>query len=199
MIKALIFDWFGVCTKENWADCLARELHQKLGVDKRIIKKEFKQLLQPFARAEISSEKFLEKFITSLDKTKDFKEFYYLFETIPEINIELLDYISKLKNKYPVYLLSNNFGPIFPNYEKRVEFNKYFTELFLSHKLKVSKTQSEIWDVVLPKINLNPNELVFIDNKEEYFTPAKKLGLNTVLFQSNEQVKRDLAMSGVSP
>ncbi len=192
MIKGIIFDWFGVCTVENWADVLGRELSNKLNLDESIVKEKFKPLIQPFARTELSPEQFLDKFIGSLDKSKNPLDFLYLFETIPKVNVELLDYILKLREKYPVFLLSNNFGPVFPNYEKQVDFNKYFNKLFLSHKLKMSKTQDGIWDKVLPEIEFKPNELVFIDNKEKYFEPAKKHGINTILFLNNNQTKKEL-------
>ena len=61
----------------------------------------------------------------------------------------------------------------------------------------MSKTQEEIWEKVLSEIEFNPNELVFIDNKEKYFEPAKKKRINTVLFLSNDQVKKELIELGV--
>lgn len=198
MIKAIIFDWFGVCTQENWKNCVARDLHKKLGVDEETIKTEFRKLLQPFARGDLSPEEFLEKFITSLDKNQNPKDYYYLFETIPALNQELLDYILELKKKYPIYLLSNSFGPVYPNYEKQIDFHKYFDKLFLSHELRLSKTQDEIWDKILPEIEFQPNELAFVDNTKKYFEPATKFGVNPVLFLNNEQTKKDLAELGVS-
>ncbi len=116
----------------------------------------------------------------------------YLFETIPKLNIELLEYILELKKEYAIFLLSNNFEQVFPNYEKQLDFNKYFDKVFLSHKLKISKTQDMIWDKILPEIEFKTNELVFIDNKEKYFEPAKKQGINCILFLSNEQIKTEL-------
>ncbi|MBI2548005.1 HAD hydrolase-like protein [Candidatus Woesearchaeota archaeon] len=193
MIKVIIFDWFGVCTVENWADTLGRELSSKLNLDESLVKQKFKPLIQPFARAELSSEQFLEQFIGSLNKNKNPQDFVYLFETIPKVNTELLNYILELKKKYPVFMLSNNFGPVFPNYEKQVDFKKYFDKLFLSHKLKLSKTQDRIWEKILPDIEFKPDELVFIDNKEKYFEPAKKHGIKCILFLKNDQVKKELA------
>ncbi len=60
MIKAIIFDWFGVCTTENWADTLARELSTKLNLDESFVKEKFKPLIQPFARAKLSPKQFLD-------------------------------------------------------------------------------------------------------------------------------------------
>ncbi|MBU1037310.1 HAD hydrolase-like protein [Patescibacteria group bacterium] len=194
MIKAIIFDWFGVCTKENWADCLARELKQRLNIDEKIIRSEFKKLIQPFARTKLTPEDFLKTFLNSLDKTKNPDDFYYLFKTIPKINYELLDFILSLKSHYQIYLLSNNFGSIFPNYEKEIDFRKYFDKLFLSHKLKLSKTQNKIWEKVLSKIDFKPTELAFVDNKKKYLEYPKTLGINTILFLNNEQIKDRISL-----
>jgi len=196
-IKAIIFDWFGVCTVENWRDTLARELHQKLRIEPEIIKEKFKPLIPAFASAEISPQEFLEKFIKFLNPALNPNDFYYLFEIIPKVNWELLEFVLELKKKYSLFLLSNNFGPVFPNYEKELDFNKYFHQLFLSHQLKMSKTDSQIWERILPEINLQPQEILFIDNTEKYLDPAKKKGINTLLYQDNEQLKKEIKKLGL--
>jgi len=84
MIKIVIFDWFGVCTKENWRDCIARDFKEKFNLDENTVKLEFKKLLQPFARDEITSEDFLDKFIFSLNISKNPKDFEYIFNEIPD-------------------------------------------------------------------------------------------------------------------
>lgn len=194
MIKAIIFDWFGVCTVENWSTCFARKLQAKLGLDEALIISKFREIDQSFARAELNSEQFLKKFITSLDKDLNPQDFYYIFNTIPDLNEELFEFIVKLKKYYKIFLVSNNFGPVFPNYEKKINFNEYFDALFLSHELKASKTQEKIWKVVLSKLEYSPAEILFIDNRERYCEQANKVGISTVLFKNNEQLKRDLSL-----
>ena len=107
--------------------------------------------------------------------------------------------ITKVRRSYSEDLAAVEYQVLRDNggWEKQVDFNKYFDKLFLSHKLKMSKTQDEIWDKILPEIEFKPNELVFIDNKEKYLEPAKKLGINTILFLTNDQVKKELADLGV--
>jgi len=39
--------------------------------------------------------------------------------------------------------------------------------------------------------------MVFIDNKEKYFEPTKKFGLNTILFLNNKQLIKDLGLLGI--
>ncbi|PIZ98886.1 MAG: hypothetical protein COX77_03170 [Candidatus Komeilibacteria bacterium CG_4_10_14_0_2_um_filter_37_10] len=171
----------------------------KLAVDEYQIRSEFKKLLQPFARADLTAAEFLQQFIGSLDQTVNPQLFFYLFnDIIPAINYDLLNYIQKLHQQYTTYLLSNNFGSVFPNYEKQIQFDVYFNKLFLSHQLGVSKTQTEIWDKILPQIEFLPSELVFIDNQEKYFAPVSKFGIKTILYLNNKQVKKDLAQQGVT-
>lgn len=192
MIKAIIFDWFGVCTVENWGDCVARELNKRLGIDEKTIRKIFKELLQDLMSARLSPDEFMKKLIESLDKNQNYKDFLYLFTKIPELNQELLDFVLKLKENYKVFLLSNTAGPLNEEYKKKVDFNKYFDKLFLSHELKLSKTQDEIWKILLSKVEYQPEELVFIDNKDHYLEFARKFNVKTILFKNNGQVKEEL-------
>jgi len=197
LIKALIFDWFGVCTKENWGDCVQRELVKELKVSPEIIQREFKLFLQDFMSNKLSPEGFFQRFIAALDKEKDSKKFHYLLEIVPDLNEELLDLILVLKKRYKIYLLSNTTAELFKQYQKKIDFKKYFDHTFLSHELKTSKTQDEIWEIVLSKVNFSPEELVFIDNKEKYLELAQKHGIKTILFKNNEQVRKELIHSGI--
>ena len=58
MIKGIIFDWFGVCTNENWVDGVKRELLKKINVSEEKIKTEYRKILQDFMKAEILFEYF---------------------------------------------------------------------------------------------------------------------------------------------
>ncbi|MFH1207696.1 MAG: hypothetical protein V1668_03760 [Patescibacteria group bacterium] len=192
MIKVLIFDWFGVSTKENWSDCMVRKMHTDFGIGEQEFRKAFNPLLQPFARNDLTPDEFLKQLITPLLPDADPKQFAFLFSTLPELNHELLDYIKSLKQRYPTYLLSNNFGPVFPNYEKMIRLEDYFTELLLSHQLNMSKVDDNMWPGILFKLPYKPAELLFIDNKEQYTAVARKHGVNTIVFLNNQQVIKDI-------
>ncbi|MFA6553643.1 MAG: hypothetical protein WCT27_04405 [Patescibacteria group bacterium] len=192
MIKALIFDWFGVSTKENWSDCMVRKMKTDYGIEEKAFRKAFNPLLQSFARNGLTSEEFLQKLIKPLLPDANPADFYFLFTTLPELNYELLDYIKSLKQKYPTYLLSNNFGPVFPNYEKMIRFEDYFTELLLSHKLNMSKVDGDMWPGILSKLPFKPKELLFIDNKEQYTAIARKSWVNTIVYINNQQAIKEI-------
>jgi HAD superfamily hydrolase (TIGR01509 family) len=197
MIKGFLFDWFGVCTKENWGDCVVRELHKKTGIDEVKIKKEYKTFLQDLMSVKLSPDEFFEKFLRNVDPRIKPEEYHYLLKIIPDMNHETLTLILQLRKKYTVYLLSNIFAELFEKYEKKIVFKEYFDGMFLSHELKISKNDDRIWNVVLKKVQLKPDELIFIDNREMYLEIARKRGVNTILFKNNDQLRKDLENFGI--
>lgn len=171
---------------------MVRKMQKDFGVDERTFRKAFNPLLQPFARNDLTTDEFLIQLITPLLPDVDPKQFSFLFNTLPELNFELLNYIKNLKQRYPTYLLSNNFGPVFPNYEKMIHLEDYFTELLLSHKLNISKVDDNMWPGILSKLPFKPDEILFIDNKEQYAAVARKHGVTTIVFLNNKQTMHDI-------
>jgi FMN phosphatase YigB (HAD superfamily) len=43
-----------------------------------------------------------------------------------------------------------------------------------------------------------PENIIYIDDKEEYVTPAKKLGMNGIVYKNPEQLGLDLKTLGVN-
>ncbi len=197
MIKAVIFDWFGVCTVENWRDAVARELNKRLGLDEALVKTEFKKLTPAFAAAAISPVEFLNKLIASLGLQPPAADFNYVFQTIPALNMDVLNLARRLRSHYKVYLLSNNFGPVFPLYQKQLDLSEYFDDLFLSHEMKMNKTQDNIWELLLQRIKYRPSEILFIDNTEKYLALAKTLGVNGLLYKDYSLLLKELNELGI--
>lgn len=197
MIKAIIFDWFGVCTVENWRDAVARELHRRLELPETLIKTEFKKLTPAFAADAISPTEFLNRLIKSLGLEQPPADFTFIFQTIPALNMAVLNLARRLRPRYKVYLLSNNFGPVFPLYQQRLNLSEYFDELFLSHEMKLNKNQGNIWETLLKRIKNQPGEVLFIDNTEKYIALAKTLGVNGVLYKDYALLLTELNELGI--
>lgn len=65
---------------------------------------------------------------------------------------------------------------------------KNFNPVLVSTKVKMRKPNPEIYKLLIKKLKLKPKEILFIDNQQWNLTPAKKLGINTILFKDNEQL-----------
>ena len=102
---------------------------------------------------------------------------------IPPCNLELL---SKLKDKYNIYLLSNTNSIHLKFFKDNafVEgadftgFEKLFIKTYYSHLIKARKPEANAYKVVLDDNNLDPSKTLFIDDNAPNFAGAIELGVH---------------------
>lgn len=98
-----------------------------------------------------------------------------------------LDFIDNLKLKYPVYLLSNTNNihfeqckSYFRNTFGIANFELLFNETFLSYKMGLWKPDYKIYDAVINKANLNPQEILFVDDNQDNVDAAADMGIQCI-------------------
>lgn len=69
-----------------------------------------------------------------------------------------------------------------------------FAPLFLSFEQHMMKPDQRLYEHVIEAMQLTPQEILFIDDKEEYLAPARALGMRTVLARSPEQIVTDVTV-----
>jgi len=103
-----------------------------------------------------------------------------------EMNHELFEVIVELKKKgYQVGLLSNQVASLSEVYQREGYYD-LFDPLILSYEVKVSKPDAGIYHVLLSEIVLQPDEILFIDDKEENLKVARELGIQTIHYDYNK-------------
>ena len=112
-----------------------------------------------------------------------------------DIPADRIDLIHKIRQKYPVFLLSNTNNihiTASNNYLKKTHGIKsldiLFDKLFLSYEMGMWKPDTEIYYEVLRSINLEPNEVVFFDDNLQNIESAKAIGMQTILVESTTSV-----------
>ena len=116
----------------------------------------------------------------------------YLLADIPLSRIELL---RKLAQKHPLFLLSNTndihldyiLDGILENYGNPV-FDEVFTQCFYSQKLRMAKPDIAIYQHVLNETNFDPNDILFLDDKQENLDAAQLLGIQTALVSHENDI-----------
>ena len=107
-------------------------------------------------------------------------------------NKDLLETLKKLKKEYRLALISN-IGPLHWNYlNKKYQLGKISSIKTLSYKVKLRKPDKKIYLNTLRKLKVNPEEAIFIDDKKENSTGAKKIGMHGIHFKSNKNLLIDL-------
>lgn len=98
------------------------------------------------------------------------------------INNEMLELIQHIKSSgYNTYVLSN--APIeIDDFLEKKDLKKYFDGIIISAFEKKIKPNSEIYELLLDRFNLEANESLFIDDKLENIESAKVLGIDAFQF-----------------
>ena len=94
---------------------------------------------------------------------------------------ESIDILKKLKDKnYECYVLSNWSAETFLGMTDDYPFLKLFDGLIISGEDKLIKPDHAIYQLARDRFNLNPEETVFIDDKQENIEAAKGLDFKTI-------------------
>ena len=114
-----------------------------------------------------------------------------LFEILQPIeeNVKLLP---KLKEKYNLYILSNFHQPAFEHIFKKFEFFRLFDGHTVSCYYYLLKPEKEIYDILIDKFNLIPEETVFIDDTKVNIDACEKEGIRGIHLPDYTELKQKL-------
>ena len=90
-----------------------------------------------------------------------------------------------------------------PEYEREIRLfydhvgDTETTGAIFSYQVKCIKPEAEIYQLLLDRYHLVPQECVFIDDRPENIEAAEKLGITGIQFQNQEQAKSRLLELGV--
>ena len=191
MTKAIIFDWFGVCT-EDFRTVLARKLHKKINARKEDIIKSYVKYELPITLKKISSRGVLLGMFRELKINKNVGGYLHIFRDKPKLNKEIFKLAKKLKNKYSTFLLSDNFKDMTKVIRRKIRLDNYFDFVIFSNEIGLVKRKDKIYKITIEKLGCRPNECIIIDDKKENIKRARKLGVNGILFRNIKQVKKEL-------
>lgn len=196
MIKAIIFDWFGVCTEE-FNKRLLRGLSKKIGRGKQSITKSYKKYELDFTLSKINSRNVLKNMFRDLNADKNIDDYLYIFNKTSKIRNEILKLAKMLKDDYKTALLSDNFDEMTKTLRSKIRLNNYFDLVVFSNEMGLVKRKDKIYKVTVKKLKCKPGECIFIDDRKENIARAKRLGINGILFRNIRQVKKDLSLFNV--
>ncbi len=95
------------------------------------------------------------------------------------------DFCMYVKEKgYGIYVLSNA-SEIFYDYFPKFMALEYFDGIVVSADIHIIKPDKKIYEYLLAKYRLEPEECLFIDDVEENIEGAKRAGMQGVVFRNN--------------
>ena len=191
MIKALLIDADGIVLKkrtEYFSDRLRadgydfpkakeQDFFKNIYPDIRIGKKDLK--------AELS------KLLTDWHWDKPVDELLqYWFSRENQLDQEVIDALQKIRRQgIAVYLASDHSQYRANDLWENLGLKNYFDGHFFSCNLGTTKDQSDFYAKVLQSLQLQPIEVMLLDDESENVAVAQNAGLNARLYESIKQLK----------
>ncbi|WP_019508726.1 HAD family hydrolase [Pleurocapsa sp. PCC 7319] len=100
--------------------------------------------------------------------------------------------LKSVENKFRLAVLSNTNELHWPRITSEFGISSYFEHIFASHRLKMAKPDLEIFEHVISEMNVEPNNILFMDDNQNNIKASKRLGIHGVHVGGIRQVHRTL-------
>ena len=189
MIKAIIFDWAGVLSDSTYAAWLRRHVPDPS-------RREYlRKLADNLDRGDISAAQFTDELAaaTGLPAASIREQRIATYQP----RQSMFDLVTRLRRTYKAAVLSNFthewLEPIFDKYD----LWRYFDAVIISSRERVIKPEPEIYLRTLRRLEIEPDEAIFIDDREENVIAASALKIDGILFTGEAELERALRARGI--
>lgn len=175
-MKAIILDMYGVILKQT-GDGFFEYVHQTFpDLDPEEIRK-------PWYKADLGELTSLEIWVV-LGFQGDLEKIEKDYLDTIELNDGFLDFIQAVRSKYKLAIISNDSIRWSKYLRDKFNINQYFDVISISGDLKIRKPDERIFWLTVEKLAVKAEECLYIDDRRGYLGAAKKVGINTILFNS---------------
>lgn len=183
MIRAIIFDCFGVLVADGWHPFKHRYFKDDPEKDD-----EASKLGDLSNNGSINYEQFLQQIgeLAGLSARQVGRE---ISQNAP--NIELFEYIDSVKGKYKIGMLSNAASNWLDELFTPEQLD-VFDGTVLSFDIGVNKPGKEAYIATAKKLGCRPEECVFIDDIQLYVEAAKAIGMHAIQYTNPKQTISDI-------
>ena len=141
-----------------------------------------------------SCEEYHEAFLNQNPEHKDIiqKAYEHIGDCI-ELLPHAMDWILEMKQRgYHVYILSNYSEYTFEVTKEKLAFLSLMDGILFSYKTKMGKPDEGIYKKLISEYFLEEEESVFIDDRKENVESARRIGIESILFNDYNQAKKEL-------
>lgn len=120
-----------------------------------------------------------------------YKQWHQMFSGPIEENVELFKQL-KASGNYKIYALTNWSAEKWELALELFPFFNYFDGVVVSGQEKIRKPYPEIYNLIVDKFAINPENAIFIDDNEENVIAAKALKIYGIHYKSPQQLLNEL-------
>jgi putative hydrolase of the HAD superfamily len=147
-----------------------------------------------FNRGELAEAELISRTVERCDRTRD--DLVRVLDIVRDSLVEKPDTVEILRALHgrgiPLFCLSDMPMSVFNHVRRRHAFWKVFRGIVVSGDVGMMKPSREIFEHLLSRYRLNPEETVFVDDLPRNIEGARSVGLDAILFSDAQQCRREL-------
>ena len=196
--KVIIFDLGNVVVNFNM-DASSAKIAALSGYPKNEIFKIFfdSDISRRHEIGELSGLEFYNEIKGRFDLNLTFGEFKAVWNDIFWENEPVCDLVRMLKKKYKILLLSNVGQLHFEYIDSKFRIMREFDEKITSYALGLRKPDEKIYRYAIERARARPDEIIYIDDRKELVSEAKKLGIVSIAFTNTAELVENLTELGL--
>jgi epoxide hydrolase-like predicted phosphatase len=108
------------------------------------------------------------------------------------LDAELVDFLGDLRPRYKTAILSNAWPGAREVFTQMLRLDEVVDAMIISAEEGVAKPDARIYQIAVDRIGVQPEEAVFVDDKEENVQVAQEYGIWSIQFKSTQQAIVDV-------
>lgn len=194
-ITVIVFDFGGVLLSNDDIQEIGKYLAEKYHANEEALSK---IILEEWFKARIDSKQDSSFWKNVSDKLNiSPKELSDEFIAFPQPLPEAIKLVHDLEPNYRLAMLSNQILSWHIPLMKKHDLENIFSPIITSYEEHVAKPNEGIYLNLLTKLSVDPSQCIFIDDRDYNLTPAKNIGMQTLLFSTPTKLKDDLRALGI--
>ncbi len=193
-IEALIFDIGNVLVPFDW-----QIFHRRLQADCPNLpleaEKKFRELVIRIEVGEMTGEAFTEQAVRAIGFQGDPRAFLSLWNGIFTSNIPMERTILALKERFPLFLLSNTSELHLAYLMQNWDVLQHFKDGVYSFRAKCAKPDRRIFETAIKQFGLRPENTVYIDDLAANVDSALNLGFKAIRYDLRKHAELEERLS----
>ena len=198
-MKAVIFDIGGVVIHDRGLKTKVQAAFPSVSMDR--LWQSLNAALLPACRGEASRLTCWQRLATEFAALPPSETLAALWDTADfldgiEVNHDVIHLVRSLRHRYKLGVISNTMQEHAVALRQMGIYDE-FDEVVLSHEVGLTKDDVKIFEITLSRLQIEPQEAIFIDDFAAYVEVASSVGMQAILFTTTTALAASLKTLGV--
>ncbi len=201
MIKNIIFDFGGVILTDDDIGVLFDnpEIKEKFKVNEIVLQNAWTKYWREVGENRMTIFEFYNAFqkeVTGKIDKELSKELFNIYKSRTR-TLEPYNLLPNLKEKYKLFALTNIFKEGYEFKKEKYNLDSFFDMIVASCEVQISKADPEIFQILISRAEILPEESLFIDDRVKNVAQASKMGFKIHKYETIADLKKDLDKLGI--